>query len=129
VDATDRRASARIGPLTDQSSWLMPLGAAFPIVDLSRTGFAIATPFEFPQGSAHTFEFRLPGGARVPLVATPVYCAPQSGPGGTAAFKAGFAFAEMRPKDQLAVWVLLDAAKTRLTARTTRPRSPRHPRR
>ena len=105
----------RITEVRDIFGTLLPLGEPLVIHGLSRGGFGVISPFEFLPDTEHRFAFVLPSGHWVRVNASTTHCERIEDISGDARYCAGFSFSSASPKDELAIDVLADTAKTYLT--------------
>ena len=112
MDHVDRRASLRITEVRDLFGALMPIGEPIDLLNLSRGGFALLSPFEFLVGNEHTFVFCLPAGHRIGVNGLTVHC---DRAGADAIYRVGFSFVPATRKDELAITILADVAKIYVT--------------
>jgi hypothetical protein len=85
------------------------------LVDLGFGGFAVESPIAFTPGTQHMFRFLTNSEVTVTLRADAVYARPSGTHDGMDHFVAGFKYVVVRPEDERAVDILIDAANSPLT--------------
>jgi PilZ domain-containing protein len=89
----DRRQSPRLDIMGDVQAHLIPAEVPLTILDLSETGFAVASGIEFTPGTRYEFEFCSVHCQNLIVAAVNIHCL-RMVDGGQQSFIAGFSIAE-----------------------------------